>query len=729
MLLFASLLGSLLSAQQPPSQPYVWKNVQIVGGGFVSGIVLHPGAPGVRYARTDIGGAYRWDADARRWQPLMDWVPYEDTNLMGVESIAVDPSDPDRLYLAVGTYTRADRPDGAVLRSQDRGATFLRTNVPFKMGGNENGRGNGERLAVDPNDGRILYLGTRHAGLWKSVDHGANWSRVDWFPDVTETPAVGSGIVFVVFDPQSGAPGRASATIYVGASLMGRDNLFRSTDGGASWTPVPGQPTQYRPNHGVLDSNGVLYVSYGTDPGPRQMTDGGIWKLDTNRDVWTEITPDRPNPAGERAFGYAAVSSDASNPQTLIVSTFRRPRGDEIFRSTDGGATWKPVFASGGLYDFSLAPYVAATPIHWLFDIEIDPHDPDHALFTTGYGGYETFNLTDMDEGRPTRWSVLSTGIEETVALELLSPPAGAQLITAIGDYAGFVHQDLDRPPPTGDFGHPRFGNTSGVALAAQRPNVIVRVGVPANDRGTTTIGYSLDGGTTWQPTRTTPRGDSRAGQIAVSADGAAWIWTPEQSQAYQTRDQGATWAPIAGLPENSRVSSDPVDAQRFYAMDLFGGKIFISDDAGVTFAAQPLRLPGGLPVRGRRGDRRGGQDRLYATPGRRGDLWLAAFDGLYRSWNGSPAFARQDDVQQIHGFGFGKAAPGTDYPALFMIGVVNGLRGIFRSDDTARSWVRINDDAHQWGLLLHVTGDPKRYGRVYVGTHGRGVLYGDPGN
>ena len=75
----------------------------------------------------------------------------------------------------------------------------------------------------------------------------------------------------------------------------------------------------------------------------------------------------------------------------------------------------------------------------------------------------------------------------------------------------------------------------------------------------------------------------------------------------------------------------------------------------------------------------------------------------------------------------FGKAAPGNDYPALYMIGKVNGIRGIFRSDNAGKSWIRINNDQHQWGLLLHITGDPKKYGRVYVGTHGRGILYGDP--
>ena len=84
---------AMAQAPKPTAVPYAWKNVQIVGGGFVDGIVFHPTAKDVRYARTDMGSAYRWDAAASRWQPLLDWMPYEDLNLMGVESIAVDPSD------------------------------------------------------------------------------------------------------------------------------------------------------------------------------------------------------------------------------------------------------------------------------------------------------------------------------------------------------------------------------------------------------------------------------------------------------------------------------------------------------------------------------------------------------------------------------------------------------------------------------------------------------------
>jgi photosystem II stability/assembly factor-like uncharacterized protein len=714
--------------------PYTWKNVQIVGGGFVDGIVFHPAAKGVRYARTDIGGAYRWNEQAERWEPLLDWLPYEDTNLMGVESIAVDPSDPDRVYLACGMYTNARTPDGAILLSRDRGKTFRRVNVPIKFGGNENGRGNGERLAVDPNDGRVLFLGTRHAGLWRSADRGLTWNRVDSFTETREDYPPGppwdgpSGIVFVVFDPRSGAKGAPSPVIYVGASYMHRDNLFRSADGGLTWKAVPGQPAEYRPNRAKLASDGTLYISYGSNPGPAQMLNGGVWKLDTNSGRWSDITPDKPTAA--KPFGYAAVSVDARNPQALIASSFGRPGnagGEDLFRSIDGGQTWKPVFGGGGTFDFSLAPYVSHTPIHWLFDVEIDPFDSGHAMFTTGYGGYETFNLTDVDAGKTTRWRVMSTGIEETVALELLSPPKGAHLLTAIGDYGGFVHWDLDKPAPVGNYDHPHFGNTNGIACAGNAPATIVRVGIASGGHHGN-IGYSLDGGKSWQPTATTPQPGSRLGDIAVSADGATWVWTPEGSAVSVTRDRGATWTEARGIPRGTRVIADRVNPRRFYAMALFDGKLFLSDDSAASFAEHALNLPDGLPrPGGSRGDTRGGQDRIYATPGKEGDLWLAAFNGLYHSNDTGKTFVRMDSVTELHGFGFGKAAPGAGVPALYMIGIVDGQRGIFRSDDAARTWVRINDDQHQWGLVLHVSGDPKRYGRVYVGTHGRGILYGDP--
>ncbi len=740
------------SAQAANQTPYTWKNVQIVGGGFVDGVIFHPTAPDVRYARTDIGGAYRWDTATRRWQPMMDWVPYKDLNLMGVESIAVDPQDPNRVYLACGTYTNSRTPNGAILRSNNRGRSFQRADVPFKFGGNEDGRGNGERLAVDPKDGRVLYLGTRHDGLWRSRDRGATWARVSGFPEITEAvpatppsvpgetpqqrwrrrPVLGSGIDFVKF---GAGPGRSRETIYAGVSLMNRPNLFASTDDGASWHEIAGEPMKYRPERAALATDGILYVAYGTAPGPSRMTDGAVWRLDTHDGVWTDITPDHPTP-GSKEFGYAAVSVDAQHPRTLIASSFGRPGSagsEDIFRSTDGGTSWKPVFGGGGLYDYRLAPYVKSTPIHWLFDIEIDPTNSDHAVFTTGYGGWETFDLTAVDRGAPTHWSILAAGIEETVALELDSPPRGAHLISAIGDYGGFVHWDLDHPAPEGASAPPRFGNTTGVASGSLRPEVVVRVGVNAHHTTGNNISYSLDGGRTWGATAAAPTPDSRSGSIAVSADGNTWVWTPERASASFTRDRGVTWTPAQGLAAGLRVIADPVNPRAFYALSLAAHTLYKSTDGAATFTAQSFTLPD-RPIASAsssRGDNRGGQDRLYLAPGRSGDLWLAAFDGLYHATpgtgTGATTFVRMPEVEQIHAFGFGKAAPHQTFPALYLVGTIAGQRGIFRSTDDGRSWVRINDDQHQWGLILQITGDPKRFGRVYVGTHGRGIVYGDP--
>jgi hypothetical protein len=72
--------------------------------------------------------------------------------------------------------------------------------------------------------------------------------------------------------------------------------------------------------------------------------------------------------------------------------------------------------------------------------------------------------------------------------------------------------------------------------------------------------------------------------------------------------------------------------------------------------------------------------------------------------------------------------APGRQYPTIYILGNLQANnQAIFRSIDEGASWMRINDDEHQFGTQSVVAGDPRIFGRVYVGTNGRGVLYGDP--
>ncbi len=66
LLLLLGMTVGLVSAAGPT---YSFRNVQIVGGGFITGIVAHPFAPELFYVRTDIGGTYRWDALKGHWTP------------------------------------------------------------------------------------------------------------------------------------------------------------------------------------------------------------------------------------------------------------------------------------------------------------------------------------------------------------------------------------------------------------------------------------------------------------------------------------------------------------------------------------------------------------------------------------------------------------------------------------------------------------------------------------
>jgi hypothetical protein len=64
----------------------------------------------------------------------------------------------------------------------------------------------------------------------------------------------------------------------------------------------------------------------------------------------------------------------------------------------------------------------------------------------------------------------------------------------------------------------------------------------------------------------------------------------------------------------------------------------------------------------------------------------------------------------------------------LFAIGERGDLRAIWSSDDVGVTWMRVNDSQHEYGRRFRrVAGDPRVFGRVYVGTDGRGIAYGEP--
>ncbi len=731
--------GFYAVAGSPGTPAYTWKNVQIIAGGFITGIVAHPAQPGLMYARTDIGGAYRWDTVNGRWIPLTDWIPMPSSNNIGIESIGIDPSDPNRLYLAVGTYTESWAGNGAILVSDDQGNTFTTVPMPFKMGSNDNGREAGERLAVDPNDGSIVYFGSRQNGLWKSGDHGLTWNQVSGFPVTGPTTGLkndGVGVIFIDFVQSSGSVGTPTPVIYAGVSDTGTEatpvyGLYRSTDGGTTWSAVPNQPTGLYPNHGVFGPDGSLYLSYGDDVGPNGMSSGAIYKYTppansapAGAGAWTNITPPAPTYSSNGNAGFGIVAVDPERPGTIMASSMDLWwLHDDIWRSTDGGATWEqPEVGANSVYDGSLSPYINQLqlgggtnnyPGWWIGAMAIDPFNSGHALYGTGATIWSTSDLSNADSGTTVHWAVGANGIEETAVLRLISPPSGANLVSGVGDIGGFVHTSLTASPATGMMSNPVFTTTTGLDFAQQAPAVMARTGYAGNT--SQTGGYSTNGGTSWTPFASQPAGTSKgAGSIAVSADGTRFVWAPVDAAVAYTADNGSTWIRSNGAPSpgssSLNVIADRVNPKTFYILTSTG--LYTSTDGGASFALTNAAPPA--------------NGTLISTPALEGDLWLSSGSGLFHSTDGGNSFTVLPNVQSAGSTGFGAPASGETYPALYLMGTVNNVTGYFRSLDGGATWTQINDAQHGFGNGSLVIGDPRVFGRIYIGTNGRGILYGD---
>ena len=713
------------------SVPYDWKSVVIDGGGFVTGVIFSKVKAGILYIRTDVGGAYRYDPTNRSWIPLTDFVSRKDGNYMGIESIATDPVSPNRVYMAAGMYAQPWAGPGAFMRSDDQGNTWHITKMTtLKMGGNDLGRSNGERLAVDPHHPKILFFGSRLSGMWKSTDESETWNKLETFP-VNSDPK-GLGIPFIVFDPNGGKDGEPTKVIYAGVSRTD-ENLFRSTDAGQTWQPVPKQPKGFLPARAAIGHDGTLYVTYGNDPGPYAVQDGALWRYEPKGDVWTDITPLKPSETDH--FGYGGVAVDPAQPGTVVATTIDKwSTGAEVYRSLDRGKTWKPIMAKAVLEASEAHAYHhrdKLDPPQWDGDIEIDPFNSDRALIIDGGGVWLTEDLSRVDKGQPVHWNFHTKNLEEVCVKGLISPPEGAPLLSAMADLCGFRHDSLTESPKRGNFQNPTCATADAIDFAGKKPSIMARVGTwPWSNTKDPRGAYSSDGGATWTQFRSEPAGSNGSGSLAVSADGGVIVWAAKDAQVARSTDHGATWVKVQGLPDpmkvpdwaplGMRLASDRVNPKKFYAYDLQGGSGYVSEDGGAHFKLTTRALTS-LPeynlIVGS----------LQAVPDFEGHVWATGGKDLFRSTDAGQSFKTVSSVDESYAVGFGKAAPGQKYPAIDLSGKVSGVVGFFRSDDEGASFVRISDDAHQYGGSNVIIGDPRVYGRAYIAPGGRGILYGEP--
>jgi hypothetical protein len=709
-------MATTVSVHADTTAPYVWKSATVGGGGFSPNIIFSPAERGLVYLRTDIGGAYRRDETTKRWMPLEDAIAVSD--YMEVESLAPDPHDPNTVFLAAGTRRAA-----AILRSRDRGAHWTIFPTTFRMGGNEDGRGVGERLVVDPCDTSRLYFGSRYDGLKRSTNAGESWESVSSFPiggrglpksDEKALP----GLSFVVLAPQT-CDGRPTRTIIVGVADSGSAGLYRSDDAGSTWRILPGTPDGLVPMRADVGGDG-LFATFADNVGPNGARKGAVLRFPLGGGTPTDISPEK-GPSAESG-GYSGVSVDRHDPKTLLVSTLNRWKpGDTVWRSTDGGNSWRSLRETS-TRDVSAVPYLRWGDANadfgwWIAAVAIDPFDARHAAYTTGATIYET---TELDIS-PTVWRPWVDGVEETAIITLTSPSAGPHLLSGIGDIGGFVHDDFAVSPPGEMFTNPIFSTTDFIDFAAQAPNVVVRSGTPGPGapKPAPVLAYSEDFGRTWNPL--VPPAAVSDPAIAISSDGTAILVTGAAPML--TRDRGAHWSAVLNLPPGVSAIADREDAQTFYAVDFDNSVLLVSHDGGAKFT--PIETKG-LPdsLRGDKPYSRESASALMATPSMRGDLWYRTNGAtLFHSRDGGASFAKVGEG--IEAIGFGKGI--NDYPTLFAIAWYGQVRAVWLSLDQGTHWLRVNDDSHEFGRRFRcVSGDPRVFGRVYLGTDGRGIQIGD---
>lgn len=684
-----------------------WEFSQVAmgGGGFVSG-VFTTSQDGLYYARTDVGGAYRYNKDTQLWESLSYGISEDDQGFLGIAGLAYGQDNPGRLYLLAGTsYLSGGRT--ALFISNDYGSTFTRTELTdlIKVDGNGMGRGNGERLAVDPKNSDIVYAGGMSTGgLIKSTDGGITFTKLDLGTDTTTSNI--NGICSIIIDPESGDE-NSCTTIYAAISRKGDYNIYKSTDAGSTWSPIEDAPKGLMVQRMKYNGDGKIVITYADAEGPWNSNrgSGGIRVLNMSDDSMEDISPEK------RSFGDVVI--DPENPDRMVACTenvySEQPSGafgDEFYSTTDGGKTWKYLndvmtMSDGGV------EWHSGSAMHWCSSMAIDPNNTNRVMVVSGNGIFACDNIWDENP----EFFFFGKGIEETVPYELVSIPGG-KLVTVTADYDGFAQDNADE---YGTMHNSSAGSMTGLGVAMLNTDVWVK---SANSTSNNDFWYTEDGGTTWINITKSPleTGAAHGGSVAVSADGKTFYWAPDNSAfIFRTEDKGETWTQCEGGLSSKRIIADPVNPEYVYAAS--GSAFYYSSDRGQTFKANNE-----LTVFS--------SARPAVVPGEEGKIYFPAM-GLQVSEDHGQTFTRIDTVAGCQMVGLGRGKNDGDPCVIYIWGnpTADDPVGLYWSEDEGATWKRINDDSLQFGGTGNgkfVYGDWNVYGRVYMSSLGLGVICGD---
>jgi photosystem II stability/assembly factor-like uncharacterized protein len=650
-------------------QSLTWRSIGPNRGGRSIAVAGSPSRPFEYYFGATGGGLWKTTDGGATWDPVTDGQVASSS----VGAVAVADSNPDIVYIGMGeVQLRGNVLQGdGVYRSSDGGRTWRHLGLADTQAIG--------RLRIHPSNPDIVYVAALghpfgpnpERGVYRTTDGGATWSKILFRSDR-------AGAVDLCLDPHD--PRVLFATtweVYRTPWLLWSggpgSGLFKSVDGGDSWTEITRNPGLPRGIVGKI-AVAVSPVSSARVFALVEADDGGLFRSDDGGATWIRVNENRD--LRQRAFYFTRVYADPKNADTVYVLNYL------FHKSTDGGRTFSAM--AGAHADHH--------------DLWIDPANPLRMINGNDGGGSVTVNggrtWTRQDYPTAQMYHVATTR-------DVPYHVCGAQQdnTTACIPSTG--------APPFYEVG----GNESGyVTPHVVDPNIVYAGGQEAFltrfDRAT---GEARD----IQPFPRYYSGESAGSvperwqwtfPIAVSAQDPAVLYVGSQ-HLWRTRNEGQSWERIS--PDLTRA--DP------RTMGDSGGPI-TKDQNGPEFYATIFTIA---------------PSRLE-----RDTLWVGTDDGRVqltrnggRTWrdvtpSDMPEFTRVSLIDAS------PHRPGAAYVAGKRYQLDDRAPYIWKTADYGNTWTRIVAGIPASDFVHAVREDPTRAGLLYAGTeHGVHVSFDDGAN
>ena len=361
-ILFLSLISNTFLKSQNYSKQ--WKQSDLGGGGFITGLVLHPTNANIVYGRCDVGGVFKSEDGGKSWNPINKGMT--EYHHHQVRSLAMSPHNPEILFRCSGarnggvTY-------GSIHKSVNGGASWYKVSDELDFYGNGPRRDFGEIIAVDPNDSNVVISGSYSKGIWRSDNVGENWKYVDFNGLETTNLRFHPLIKNLVI-----------ASFINHATHVGY--LYFSYDKGKTWK-LQKEFTKLEINEFTFDLKNpdIIYAACGND---------GFLKSTDRGENFTAIQKGLPQGAICRS-----IANDPVNSNILYIA-LEYESGDDmpflvpIFKTTDKGENWNAIKEYSDK-DFSVYPSYMKNPkkaFLGISKVRVDNHDPKKLFVSNWFG-------------------------------------------------------------------------------------------------------------------------------------------------------------------------------------------------------------------------------------------------------------------------------------------------------------------------------------------------------